>query len=235
MISLEGKEAQMYERILAIGDIHGQWDRFKSLYGQIDFQPGRDLLIFLGDYIDRGRKSLYVLDWMYEHRNEKNIVMLRGNHEQMMINYYESGGTRDVWLWNGGDATRRALLKQNSEVQEQCLAFAKSLPLYFQISAGEKNFFFCHAGINPDKSLDEQDEDSLLWIREEYYDFYKGQDIIVSGHTPVSYVISDATKPIYRKNMILVDTGSYFIEGHISCIDVLSGKIWQSKDGSGEG
>ena len=70
MISLEGKESQMYERILAIGDIHGQWDRFKSLYGQIDFQPGRDLLIFLGDYIDRGRKFLYVLDWMYEHRNE---------------------------------------------------------------------------------------------------------------------------------------------------------------------
>ena len=47
--------------------------------------------------------------------------------------------------------------------------------------------------------------------------------------------MSDATKPIYRKNMILVDTGSYFIEGHISCIDVLSGKIWQSKDGSEEG
>ena len=126
----------MYERILAIGDIHGQWDRFMSLYAQIDFHPERDLLVFLGDYIDRGRKSLYVLDWMYEHRNEKNIIMLRGNHEQMMINYYESNGTRDIWLWNGGDVTRRALMKQSDEVQKKCLDFVKSLPLQFQISVG---------------------------------------------------------------------------------------------------
>ena len=220
----------MYERILAIGDIHGQWDRFMSLYAQIDFHPERDLLVFLGDYIDRGRKSLYVLDWMYEHRNEKNIIMLRGNHEQMMINYYESDGTRDIWLWNGGDVTRRALMKQNDEVQKKCLDFVIILPLQFQISVGGKHFFFCYAGINPDKPLDEQDEDTLLWIREGYYEFYTGKDIIVSGHTPVDYVVPGVTRPIFRRNMILLDTGSYLIKGHISCVDVISGKFWQSKD-----
>lgn len=219
----------MYERILAIGDIHGEWDKFMSLYHQIDFCPGRDLLIFLGDYIDRGSKPMEVLKWMYEHKDEKDIVMLRGNHEQMMLDYYNEGESDDLWLWNGGDITSSALMKETEENQDNLLDFVAKLPLSYRIQANEEHFFFCHAGVNPDLPLDLQDEESLLWVREEYYDYYDGEDIIVSGHTIVEYIEPGQTTPIIRDNMILMDTGSYLPYGHISCIDIISGRIWQSK------
>ena len=104
----------MKKRILVIGDIHGMWDRFMSLYGQIEYNPEEDMLIFLGDYIDRGDKPLHVLDWMYEHREDPNIIMLRGNHEQMLLDFYASGESGELWLWNGGDKTRRGLKAQNA-------------------------------------------------------------------------------------------------------------------------
>lgn len=220
----------MKKRILVIGDIHGMWDRFMSLYEQIDYNPDEDMLIFLGDYIDRGDKPLHVLDWMYEHRKDSNIVMLRGNHEQMMLDFYESGECGELWLWNGGDRTRRGLKKQSDDVRKNCFAFVASLPLSHQMTIGDKHYFFCHAGINPSLPLDRQTETALLWAREDYYDHYSGKDIIVSGHTNVDWIRPGTTKPIVWENMIFLDTGSYLPKGHISCVDILSGKIWQSMD-----
>lgn len=134
-----------YKRILAIGDIHGEWEKFMSLYERIHFNPDEDLLIFLGDYVDRGPKPLHVLDWMYEHRNEKNMIMLRENHEQMMLDYYKDGDS--LWVWNGGDRTRKALARQKDGVLEKNLSFLESLPLYHRMTYNGKEMFFCHAGI----------------------------------------------------------------------------------------
>ena len=219
----------MYERILAIGDIHGEWDMFMSLYEQLDFDPERDLLIFLGDYIDRGPGSMKVLEWMQSHQGQKNIIMLRGNHEQMMIDFYESEGEEDIWLSNGGDITERALRKQGREKTSICLSFAQSLPLSHRLKISGRDYFFCHAGVNPGRPLDQQEPDDLLWIREEFFDHYQGQEIIVAGHTPTSYVDWGRTTPLIEDNMILLDTGSYMEDGHISCVDLLSGQIWRSR------
>ena len=98
------------------------------------------------------------------------------------------------------------------------------------MTIGGKEYFFCHAGIDPEQLLDKQTEESLLWVREEYYDNYRGETVIVSGHTNVDWIRPGTTTPIIWENMILMDTGSYLSEGHISCLDILSGRIWQSKD-----
>lgn len=217
----------MFRRILTIGDIHGKLDKFLSLYEQLDFDSEQDLLIFLGDYIDRGEKSFETLAWMYGHRHEKNIIMLRGNHEQMMLDFYDSDGHDYVWLPNGGDITAASLMVLDDELREKYIAFVRSLPLQFRISADGKDFFFCHAGVNPLQPLDEQSPDDLLWIREKFFDHYQGKTIVVVGHTPVLYF--GQTRPLIEDNMIMVDTGSYIPGGRISCVDVLSGKVWQSK------
>lgn len=218
----------MKERILAIGDIHGMWDRFLSLYKQIEYDPSKDMLIFLGDYIDRGEKPLHVLDWMYEHSADENIIMLRGNHEQMMLDFYASSEVGALWLWNGGNRTRKGLKRQPADVRQKCLDFVASLPLCHKMDIDGKTYFFCHAGINPALPLNEQVAESLLWAREEYYDHYRGKDIIVSGHTNVDWIRPGTTKPLILENMMLLDTGSYLPDGHISCVDILSGQIWQS-------
>lgn len=68
----------LYKRILAVGDVHGQYDKLVSLYDKLDFNPQEDLLIFLGDYIQGGDKPCEVLEWMIDHQHD-NIVYLRGN------------------------------------------------------------------------------------------------------------------------------------------------------------
>ena len=216
----------MYKRILAIGDIHGELDKFLSLYQQLDFNPKQDLLIFLGDYIDRGEQSFETLAWMFGHRQEKNIVMLRGNHEQMLLDYYDRENDGSVWLANGGDITAESLAVLDDTLRYQYIDFVRSLPVQYRLAVDGKDFFFCHAGVNPERSLNEQQPEDLLWIRNKFFDHYQGETTVVVGHTPVLYF--GQTQPLIEDNMILLDTGSYLPSGHISCVDVLSGKIWQS-------
>ena len=113
------------ERVVVITDIHGCLDECKELLDRLSFDKTKDMLINLGDTIDRGHQIYELFEFLHGLKEEMGdrFVLIRGNHEQMMINYYESNGTRDIWLWNGGDVTRRALMKQSDEVQKQCLDF----------------------------------------------------------------------------------------------------------------
>lgn len=217
----------MYRRIIAVGDIHGMYDRFQSVYHKMDYEPERDFLIFLGDYIDRGPDSVRVLDWMLEHAGQKNVVMLRGNHEQMLLDYADSGESGWGWLLNSGLSTLQAMKKSLFGWQKYP-DFVRKLPCHYEIEQGGQRYFFAHAGVNPAKPLEQQTEDDLLWVREEYYNHYTGEAIIVGGHTPVQAVAEGQTTPILKKNLIMLDTGSFLRDGHISAIDVLTREFWQS-------
>lgn len=232
-----------YRRILAIGDIHGHFKRLMSLYQKINFDPEQDLLILLGDYIDRGEENIRCLRWAMEMSEKKNVVALRGNHEQMMLYYYfldqEEPG---IWLPNGGKETKLELddwIKKEPAALKKILLFISERPLYYQIFVENKEYIFCHAGLKPGIPLENQSEEALLWIRKEFYASYKGIAEVIVGHTPTSYldipdsylVESRPNKfyPIFFKNHItIIDTGSFLPNGKISCIDILSGKIWQS-------
>ena len=245
----------MYKRILVIGDIHGEWDKFRSLYQNIRFNPPEDLLVFLGDYVDRGPKSLETLAWMRRRRNHPHIVMLRGNHDQMMLDYYTDKETQKTmggafvardfggsWMRNGGGATDRALRAfarkagaggrvTEQEAMDAFLRFVGGLRLWFRIEAGGKTFVFCHAGIRPGVPMEEQKPTDLLWIRKDFIDGYTGDPaagdpVVVAGHTRAQ-IINGGSAPIIRKNMMLLDTGACY-GGPLSCVDVLSGEVWRS-------
>jgi len=218
----------MYRRIIAVGDIHGMWDRFASLLSQMDYRPAEDFLIFLGDYIDRGPEPVRVLDWMMEHVEEGRLVALRGNHEQMLLDYGSSGGSEFSWLLNSGISPWQAVKKSFIPGWHRYLEFVRSLPCCYRLEANGKNYFFAHAGINPAKALDEQSEEDLLWIRSEYYEQYQGKTVVVSGHTPVQFVGEGQSVPISKPHMIMLDTGSFMPEGHISAMDVETREFWQS-------
>ena len=238
-----------YKRILVIGDIHGHYKKFMSLYKKLNVTDD-DLVIFLGDYIDRGPEgeNIYMLEWIMREAEKDNIIALRGNHEQMMIDFFEANDVN--WLFNSGDKTGRELkdkMKDNPNLLSKVLLFADSLLLYHRMNIKGKDYFFCHAGVDPEVSLDKQKAEALLWIREEFFEHYKGDSIIVVGHTPLPLLKPEGSlerwrrdykeilsvkniKPQWRRNgkILMMDTGSYFINGCISCMDMLSGKIWQS-------
>ena len=98
-----------YKRILAIGDVHGQFAKLQSLLKKVSITED-DLVIALGDYIDRGDGVADVLKWVMENKDKSNYIFLRGNHEQMMLDAVKTNGAdRITWIINGGKATIMAL------------------------------------------------------------------------------------------------------------------------------
>ncbi len=234
-----------YKRILAIGDVHGKFQALKSLWKKLSVTD-QDLIVFVGDYVDRGEGIAEVLTWIIEQSKKSNFKFLRGNHEQMMLNAMRkehSGDERITWLFNGGKETILALREMkanNASAVDEVLDFADNLPLSYSIKVGRRNYFFCHAGVDPQKSLDKQDEKFLLWSREEFFDHYKGKDVIISGHSPIKLFFDlDSNNPrpikIPGRNILMVDTGAFITGGRLSAVDILSGQYWQSgEDRQGE-
>jgi serine/threonine protein phosphatase 1 len=229
-----------YRRIFALGDIHGRFDRLSSVFNKINFDAEKDFLIMLGDYIDRGNENLHCLQWAMKMSEFENVVVLRGNHEQMMLYYYLMGNFEStIWLPNGGKFTKAEIdewSKTDPDFLQKALKFIYDRPLYHQMKINGKDYIFVHAGLKPNVPLENQTEDSLLWIRDEFYNGYDGNAEIVCGHTPTPYLGTlegmedrDPYMPLRLPNKItLIDTGSFLRNGKISCIDILTGQVWQS-------
>lgn len=231
-----------FKRILAVGDIHGMYIKLKMLMEQVCFNPKDDILIYVGDYIDRGLQSLACLDYVIDlqQRYPERVICLKGNHEAMCLDYYAQEGrsrgymsdstdTIMIWLENGGYETYQQFRQlEKSELQER-LRWMRALPNHYQIG----NYYFCHAGVEPHVPLKKQKEEDLLWIRKWFIKMYHGKETIIVGHTPVQIIFKslehNPEPQFLNNNIILCDTGSgtFTYGGRLSCVDVLSRQFWQ--------
>ena len=97
--------------IFVIGDIHGCLNQLISIHDQIfnykSYKKEEDLLIYIGDYIDRGPKSKQVIDQILQLKNKEiKTVFLMGNHEEMMIDFlFNKINNLKNWLNYGADQT----------------------------------------------------------------------------------------------------------------------------------
>jgi len=205
-------------RILAIGDIHGCRGHLQGLLDQVA-PTANDRLVFLGDYIDRGEDSPGVLDDLLElQRQHPKTVFLKGNHEQMLLEYL--AGDLDLgYLLNGGSAT----LQQYEQRGTQLLPPAhRDFIDKLQLSWQQDGWLFVHAGLKPGVAIADQSESDLLWIRQEYLshpDPCEWGVVVVHGHTPQQEVSQEPCR-------IGLDTGAVYGR-RLSCCDVLSRQIWQ--------
>lgn len=218
-----------FRRILAVGDIHGNADQLRALWKKIAFDERTDLLVFLGDYIDRGAAPVDVLRFVRAQvERYENVHALCGNHEAMMLGYlreYGLGRTLrghfDIWLMNGGKVTKKQFAALPAEESEELLAFVKARPLYFRMTHGAQSILFVHAGVNPRRA--KQTSQDLLWIREDFFDNYSGTELIIVGHTPTQSIggrdMSRNVPLFLPNNIIACDTGSFLPGGRISCVD----------------
>jgi len=210
-------------RIFAVGDIHGCLDQLKEMISLLDIDRNQDTLVFIGDYIDRGPDSKGVLDFILELKKEmKTVVCLRGNHEEMFLDFYLEQKNGPLFLLNGGRNTLSSYRMKKTDqgyaarLPDAHLHFLKTLPLYFE--AG--NFLFVHAGLRPGIPLKKQDPHDLLWIRDEFFlshaDFPK---VVVFGHTPFP-------RPFLMENKIGIDTGAVY-GGQLTCVRLPDGRFYQ--------
>ena len=217
-------------RIYAIGDIHGCADLLERGFAAIDndiaeLRTERVIHVFLGDYVDRGPDTKRTLDLLIDRSKKHEAIFVRGNHEQLMLDFLEQPAVLSEWWSMGGAPTllsyglspgsKRRPGEEFSLRNELAVAMPLSHRLFLAslrsaYSCGD--FFFTHAGVRPGVALDLQREDDLMWIREPFLssqvDFGK---VVVHGHTPVR-------EPEIRNNRINIDTGAYAT----GCLSILS-------------
>lgn len=226
-------------RIYAIGDIHGCRDLLERLHGMIARDaaargPAKNILIYLGDYVDRGADSRGVIALAagkHPHGFEK--VHLCGNHEALMLEFLDYPQRGADWLaMGGGEALRSFGLEPPSEfatearlgavaallravLTPQELGFLTGLNRFYR----DGHYFFTHAGVRPGAPLEEQDPQDLMWIRQPFLDSrINFGAVVVHGHS-----IRRAVE--MKPNRIGIDTGA-FVTGKLTCLGLEGKERW---------
>ena len=172
-------------RLFAIGDIHGCFGSLREMVEDKIRLKKEDKLVLLGDYIDRGRQSREVVDYIREQQGKGfDITTLSGNHEAMLLDAID-GGTEHLllWLYNGGSATMKSFnIYSPGELDPEYVEFFRNL----QYNYGHENFLFVHAGFNDDETDPFADKYHMIWqSRDSYSNPKLAGKTVIHGHRPV--------------------------------------------------
>ena len=227
-------------RTLVIGDIHGGLKGLEQVIAQTT-PNADDTLIFIGDYVDGWSESAATIQFLMELSGEHQCVFIRGNHDELLLEYLETGNAKPMWLASGGESTRDNYLALSDEQRKSHIEFIKDMKTFHVDSS---NKLYVHAGftnihgpqyeyyphlVSWDRTLWEtacaldpkMDTDSSLYPKR-----LKLFEEIFIGHTPVTRIGHNT--PVARANVWNVDTGAAF-KGRISILDADSKEFWQSE------
>lgn len=210
--------------VWAVGDIHGRLDLLQPLVEAIiaDLHASvatRKMVVFLGDYIDRGPDSRGVLRLLAGLSTVQGVEwrFLKGNHEQAMLGFLDDPAAGPKWCEYGGDNALRSYGLRVPDLAHRTEAWARvAADLRHKLTARETAFlenlelsvtfgdyFFSHAGARPGVALDRQSPEDLMWIRQPFLNSKVGFDrVVVHGHTPTTQAHVD-----HRR--IGIDTKAY--------------------------
>ncbi|MDG4720108.1 MULTISPECIES: metallophosphoesterase family protein [Thalassospira] len=217
--------------VYAVGDIHGRADLLRAVIEKIDRDEvptgSVKTVVYLGDYVDRGPESKAVIDLLIASQKagaRQHVIM--GNHEEFLMRFLDDPVGSTSWLTYGGAETLLSygvgmppgvmtpekLAKAAEDLLDKLdesghLGFYRAL----EDAVVFGDYYFTHAGINPDQPIDQQTGESLRWIREPFLGHMGGYShIVVHGHTITE-------EPVFRPNRIGIDTGAYH-SGNLTCL-----------------
>jgi serine/threonine protein phosphatase 1 len=216
-------------RVYAVGDVHGRADLLDNVLSRVDADLAKrpihhSVRVFLGDYIDRGPESPEVVDRLVRCGRRNSVIFLKGNHESYLARFLADSKILDMWRREGGLNTlvsyglRPSVSSGSQEKAQLSTALNQILPLSHRLFFGQLktmfacgDFLFVHAGIRPGIPLENQKEQDLLEIREDFLQYKKPlSKFIIHGHSPVM-------EPDVRTNRINIDTGAY-ATNRLTCI-----------------
>jgi serine/threonine protein phosphatase 1 len=239
---------------IAVGDIHGNLAALTDLLGQLraDAAAG-DVVVFLGDYIDRGPDSRQCIDAILSFKQDipADVVCLRGNHEDWLLRT-RADYTKHSWLL-GMDPyvtvrsysaeAERMLRHAMQDVGLRLYVGTCSLPydVFFDTMPQSHRTFFdqlvlsfqseacicSHAGVDPRVAdLADQTEKSLVWGNGPFPDNYRGQRTVVYGHRNNAELDPAGwPRPRITGNTIGIDTISH---GVLTAIRLPDRRVYQS-------
>ncbi|PTM45493.1 serine/threonine protein phosphatase 1 [Sphingomonas aerolata] len=211
------------ERVYAIGDIHGRFDLFGRLVAQVARDNAarpiaKTQIVLLGNIIDRGPDAARMIKGcMQITASNDNLVVLKGNHEDMMADalggnltvyghWLHFGGRETLLSWGvhpnvaNGPATKDNLAAAAQAVGEEVVDWLQRLPLHHKHGP----YLFVHAGIRPGVAIDEQEPDDFMWIEDEFLNYKMSHGfIVVHGHSLVG------DKAVILPNRIGINTDAY--------------------------
>jgi serine/threonine protein phosphatase 1 len=198
--------------LIAVGDVHGCVRTLDAMLDALS-PTSSDHLVFIGDYVDRGPENRAVIDRLIRLENEAgsgagpSCTFLRGNHDQMMLDFLDTGGSNLVlWRMNGGLNTMANYMGPSGllDVPPDHVAFQRRTELLYETD----EFVFVHAGLDPRRTIEENVDDAdpvvLLWTRahlDANLDIW--DKTVVCGHTPMP-------TPLSTPRLIAIDTGAVY-------------------------
>jgi serine/threonine protein phosphatase 1 len=229
----------MKGRVLVIGDIHGALKALHQVLERAKVSE-RDTLIFLGDYVDGWSDSPRVIHFLMELEKTHPCIFLRGNHDELCLQWLKSGIVREQWLFNGGDTTMDTYKNSLEVVKEHHILFLSSLKNYL---IDEKNRLFVHAGFTNQHGVAYEYFPELFYWDRTLWETALCMDTSLSkeapiypkrflhykeiyiGHTPVIRI--GKTIPVCAANVWNMDTGAAY-KGPLTILDVATKQFWQS-------
>lgn len=215
---IEIYDASQISRLFVVGDLHGCYQEFMNELEQINFDFDRDMVISVGDLVDRGEQSFKCLELV----KQPWFKAIRGNHEQMCLEGALAPEMKSFHSRHGG----QWLYDLNEVTYDEVLKLCLNLPIALEVDFNGKFYGFIHADIKVNdwnefkqKLLDndyfsndtKSTLQSALWGRSriraaqnhEEMQFISGINQIYLGHTVVD-------KPTQVHNCLYLDTGIVF-------------------------
>lgn len=226
-----------------IGDIHGAYHALIQCLERSGFDRAHDRLIVLGDVCDGYPDVRLCIDELLA---IKHCDYLIGNHDLWALEWATDGTERSVWVNQGGENT--ILSYGGGTMPAAHVEFLKAARTWL-VSDGS---LFVHGGIDPDKSIEAQDAELLVWDRnlvadawsmarqDPGYRFSAYKKIFV-GHTPTQHFtrnqpfsafmpglkMDSGDQPLFLCNVVMMDTGAGW-SGKLTVMDVHTQEYWQS-------
>ena len=226
-------------RTLVIGDIHGSYKALQQILERAAVTP-TDLLVFLGDYVDGWGQSPEVIDHLISLKTSHNCIFVRGNHDELLLNWLTTGEYSEQWFNHGGRITTENYTALTEDKRQLHILFLESLEDY---CLDDDNRLFIHAGFTNLNGVNHEYFKRMfywertLWetalaldktLERTHPNYPKRLTLykeIFIGHTPVTRI--GQTVPVNMANVWNVDTGAAFM-GPLTILDADTKEYWQS-------
>lgn len=206
----------------AIGDVHGRADLLERIVTRVlqdcaSSDCGTPIVVFLGDYVDRGPESAAVIDYLLDLPFGVEWRFLMGNHDVAMTRFVDAPLPNRGWLAHGGLETLRSygvwplprigssknvILDAHAQLKGKLPQSHDSFLRSLERFVVQGDYVFVHAGVDARRTLDRQLDEDLLWGRQSLEDARPFSHVVVHGHTP-------ANEPYLDHRRVGIDIGAY--------------------------
>ena len=200
----------MPARTFAIGDVHGCAVALRTVCESLDLTQ-EDRLVILGDVVDRGPDTSGAIEYLLKLREQCEVIMLLGNHEEMLLEAFVSRGMFRNWLEVGGKEALDSYQKDMRNIPKSHRDFLGNAKPYYETETE----IYVHANLEPGVALEKQPSSWLRWQHLTGFEYpHESGRRVICGHTQ-----QKSGRPLLSDGWVCLDTSAY--RGHpLTCLHV---------------